>query len=677
MKKSIVILLCILMLLPLLLTSCKKDDGGEETPEATTTAATTEYDYSKIPDVIEPHERKLVTAPELGMLAYCTYTEKYYVADAKVENNGDITLTSYSPGTTLITVKNSYGEEMSINVTVGLDYNFEKIDINEFEMPEDYVYANKFGMSPYTDDNARALQNAIDSLTDGGVVYIPKGNYKCGFVQLKSNITLRLEGILPDYNTEFTDELADRIDSGKDFAQIIAVNADMFANTERSGYGRYGADNLKITGGVLDMDGKARGFIWCCAENVLLENVVMKDCPNDHAIQVTGSKNVVIRNVMFAGYNAGSNVSGSELIQVETSHPGAIQGYTATKFDENEFYNCENVTIENCYFGKSDKYDAATYFIGHHVHNAAPSVTGFTIKGCTFDDPRIVAIRAYAFADLDISDCKFISEEANSVVSEGRYMIELTLKTGAVKLPSGAYLATAETRGGCNNVRIHNNEFILGEDSQIIGFVKTLNTGIVEYDAMGYSNILRADFYTSTPKSFTGYELVTARISELRIYDNDFTVQNNANETLFFLKGVRGMELKGNTFDMWGELIVDDDEYGVYSEKSTSMKDYERNFVVGAVAANNSVPIVLETSDDDVMAYCTASDKSRVYTLTVICEEGGIIERRVDKDGVLYVTPVADNGYEFAGYSADGELLDGDSFAFGASTVVEAIFVKK
>ena len=38
---------------------------------------------------------------------------------------------------------------------------------------------------------------------------------------------------------------------------------------------------------------------------------------------------------------------------------------------------------------------------------------------------------------------------------------------------------------------------------------------------------------------------------------------------------------------------------------------------------------------------------------------------------------VTDNGYEFAGYSADGELLDGDSFAFGASTVVEAIFVKK
>lgn len=677
MKKSIVILLCVLMILPLLLISCKKDDGGEETPEATTTAATTEYDYSKIPDVIEPHERKLVTAPELGMLAYCTYTEKYYVADAKVENNGDITLTSYNPGTTLITVKNSYGEEMSINVTVGLDYNFEKIDINEFEMPEDYVYANKFGMSPDKDNNASALQKAIDSLTDGGVVYIPKGNYKCGFVQLKNDVTLRLEGIIPEYNTEFTDELAERIESGDDFARIIAVDADMFANTARKEYGRNGADNFEITGGVIDMNGKARGFIWCCAENVLLENVIMKDCPNDHAIQVTGSKNVDIRNVMFAGYNAGSNVSGSELIQIETSHPGAIQGYTATKFDENEFYNCENVTVENCYFGRSDRYDSATYFIGHHVHNAAPSVTGLKVKGCTFDDPRVVAIRAYAYADFEISDCKFISDRANSAVSEERYMVELTLNNGSVKLPSGAYLATAETRGGCNNVRIHNNEFVLGEESQIVGFVRTLNMGIVAYDAMGYSNISRAEFYTSTPKSFTGYELVTARISELRIYDNMFTVQNDANETLFYLNGVRGMELKGNTFDMWGELIEDEDDYGVYSEKSTSMEDYKRNFVIGAVSANSSVPIVLETPDDEIEAYCTASDKSRVYTLTVVCDEGGVIERRVDEDGVLYVTPVAEKGYEFAGYSVDGDTVDGGSFGFKEATVIKAIFVKK
>ncbi|MBO5415873.1 MAG: hypothetical protein J6A83_04510 [Clostridia bacterium] len=680
MKKTIILLLCLMLILPMALSSCKKDgDMGEQSDSEQTTVATTEYDYSKIPDVIEPHERKLIASSELGLLAYFTGTEKYYVADAKVEENGDITLTSYNPGTTVITVKNSYGEEMSLTVTVGLDYDFESIDIRKFEMPDNYVYATNYGMNPERSDNAKYLQAAIDSLKTGGVVYIPKGNYYSTFVRLKSNVKLRLEGILPEYNTEFTDELSAAIESGNTFARIIAVNGDMFANHEKGGYGRYGADNFEITGGVLDMAGKSRCFIWCCAENVLLENVIMTDCMNDHAIQVTGCKNVTIRNVMFAGYNAGSNTSGAELIQIETSHPGAIGTgtVTASKFDEYEFYSCENVAIENCYFGKSDRYDSATYFIGHHVHNSGPSVRGLKIMDCTFDNPRIVAIRAYAFTDVEIADCVFLSDESNSVVSEARYMIELTFNTGHVKLPSGAYLSTAEDRGGTQNLRIHDNEFTIGDDSSMAGFIKTLRSGITQYDAMGYSNISETDFYTETPKSFTGYKLVTTRISDIYLHNNSFTVSNGADDNLFYLKDVRGVEFKGNTFDIDGVEILGDDYYGAYLEGSTMAEECRKNFVIKATSANRDTPIVLVSAAGNIEAYCTASSTGSYYNLIVSCEEGGVIERRTDKNGVLYVEAVADEGYKFVGYRADGQMIEAENFAFSTTTEIEAIFEKK
>ena len=101
MKKALILLLCLATCVSPL-ASCK----GEDTTAAESTAPiTTAYDYTKIPEVIEPHENKTVSSDELGYkAAVVSNTEKYWVADAKANDDGSITVTSYNPGTTVITV---------------------------------------------------------------------------------------------------------------------------------------------------------------------------------------------------------------------------------------------------------------------------------------------------------------------------------------------------------------------------------------------------------------------------------------------------------------------------------------------------------------------------------------------------------------------------------------------
>ena len=150
MKKLLLVLLALLMCVAPL-TAC----GGETD---TTAEETTEYDYTKIPEVIEPHEEKIVTAEELGYAAQIAKTEKYWVADAKVKA-GDVTITSYNPGTTVITVMNNYSEKIEMTVTVGLDYSITSVDFEKFEAPENSVNAKDFGLSATAKDNAKAKIN--------------------------------------------------------------------------------------------------------------------------------------------------------------------------------------------------------------------------------------------------------------------------------------------------------------------------------------------------------------------------------------------------------------------------------------------------------------------------------------------------------------------------------------
>lgn len=679
MKKLLLVFLALLMCaMPLV--SCGGDDVTTEKPEETTA-----YDYDKIPEVIEPHETKTLTKDELGYRAsVVSGTSKYWVADAKVDETGSVIITSYNPGTTVITVKNSYSEKIELTVTVGLDYSIESVEFEKFEMPEKYVYATDYGIKPTNtgDENSAAFQAAINALPDGGTVYVPRGIYEIKkTIEVGSNITLRLEGVLPEYNTEYSASISSKVNSGK-FAVIRAGGGDMFINHKHNDWGRIGNDNIAFIGGMLDMNGKNRCFIWCCADGVLLENVIMKDCPNNHAIQITGSDNVTIRDCMFAGYNDNNkaNVTTAETIQIEATTPGAISGNHQTspsRFEEYEYYHCENIVIENVYFGKSDKYGTHTFPIGHHGHTDKSSANGLKILDCTFENPRVVAIRCYGYSNVEIAGNKFISNQGEALGGNGRYMIELTFATSDVKY-GGSYLAIGYARTACLNYDIHDNVFEIGESSNMGGVLKTLASGTVSFDAKAEKDLLVKDFYKNPSYKFTGYKMVGNRVENLNIHDNKIAMKNNAVASAFHLSGVRGLNLENNEIESTKTLVSSkisgEELYGVQATGNcTLLKDFEKNFVVLGNSKNTTVPILMTGGEADIEAFCTASSGA---TVTFSAGEGGKIERRAEADGVLYVEPAADEGYTFDGYYVDGVKIDGARFDFNTTTTVEVRFAK-
>ena len=688
MKKLLILALCLIMCVSPLVACGGPDTTAPETTAPETNPPETTYDYDKIPDVIEPHEDKVVTAEELGYQAVVASTEKYWVARASVsKKTGDVTITSLNPGTTVITVKNKYAEKLELTVTVGLDYSIESIEFEKFEMPANYVVATDYGMSPTLEDNAPKLQAAIDAVAakGGGTVYVPKGIYNSKVVVIKEGVSVRLEGVIENYNAALSSITASNISNSSacNFAVIKAVKGQIgiFINHTPKTRGANGYDNFGFYGGVLDMNGSVRALIWVCAENVTMENVILKDCPNDHAIQITGSKNVTVRDCLFAGYNHGT-VYTRETIQIEATTPGAIGG-TTSQFDEYEYFHCENVLIENCYFGKSDKYGFHHIPIGHHGHTQKPSVTGLVIRGCNFDNPRIVALRIFGFSNVEIYDNYFLSNQDVAVDGVGRYMIELTFSKGQVKLPSGAYLATEYERGACQNISIYDNEFELGTLSTMSGILTTLQYNSYGYDAKAELNLQCADFYKDKPYLFTGYKMVGNLVSNLRVYDNEIAInnlqKNGMGKSAFYLTGVKGLLIKDNTIessirDLSSAKLGNDEIYGAVLSACTPMDKFEHTFVVQAISGNRKCPIVMTGGEADINAFCTTSNLTTPTNLTFSATEGGIINRWAEA-GSLFVEPIAHEGYVFDGYYQNGEKLEGDRFEFASATTVEVRFV--
>ena len=69
---------------------------------------------------------------------------------------------------------------------------------------------------------------------------------------------------------------------------------------------------------------------------------------------------------------------------------------------------------------------------------------------------------------------------------------------------------------------------------------------------------------------------------------------------------------------------------------------------------------------------CTASSERKL----ILKAEGGRLELTTDSNGVLHVTPVADEGKVFAGYKVTSGSLDqnGSRYEFSAGVTITAYF---
>lgn len=660
-KRQLLSFLAALILAASLMVFSACTPGGTNDPENSTDAPETTVDLSKLLG-----QSVNITADELGATPHSAASADPTIVEAHVMDR-EVILTATGAGATEVTVKNTYGEEFTLHVVCDPEAGISHS--GGYTRPENSINIKELDLPSGTSDSER-LQKAIDSLQSGGTVYIPRGVYLISLIQLREGVDLRLEGVLNDYTKDYAASGAQNaVNRGSLAILRTDGGGDMFVNHAGHDYGRNGCSDFEITGGMLDMQGKNRCFIWCCADNVLLKNVILKDCPNNHAIQVTGSTNVTITECMFAGYNYQKDNSNAEVIQIEQSHPGAIGGGSnpMSKFDAGEYYASANVEVSYCYFGKSDKYDAPTYAIGHHgqVHKSA--VTGCKIVGNVFDNCRCSAIRYPAYSSVEISGNRFVSNRDNCLSPDAMpAMISLVLRNSDVTIEAQnaagskvtAYYAQKFACQGSIGTVIENNEFEFGAASAMRYAVSAVSNSYT-FDATYDSGHMYTNWYTEPAKYYRGYLVVANRIEDLCVRGNSIKVADGfgGKGTYFAFNYVVGLLCENNTVEGGAEssgTTVD----GVFIPNAraagcTYMTNYKRKYTV-TVSRSCPANVRLEGEGGMTLKYTGASDGT-----LKLKAEGGILEMTVNASGDLVLTPVADEGKTFAGYEVTtGKLTE-------------------
>jgi hypothetical protein len=215
------------------------------------------------------------------------------------------------------------------------------INVNEFD-------ADPTGKRPST----TAIQSAIDSLSDlgGGIIRFSPGDFICGTVELRDNISVEIQhGVTIHINRDEDDIF--------DVEELPYLSC---ADTETT-YFRWSlfyaknCDNISISGtGIIDGNGYPRGgpkpiaFVSC--SNVEIRGITIRKAPN-YAISLLDCEYVLIDGVKIQEAladgidpdNCRNVVIGNCLIE---SADDAIVPKTSPVLGKRSF--CANITVTNC-----------------------------------------------------------------------------------------------------------------------------------------------------------------------------------------------------------------------------------------------------------------------------------------------------------------------------------------
>lgn len=216
----------------------------------------------------------------------------------------------------------------------------------------------------------------------GGTVYVPARTYKltCELV-MYGNTTLYCE----------KGAVLERHHSG--YMLLNGVRGQR--------YSRYnGHGNIAIYNGVwdgkaqLELGGKGSNIAIAHADGVHIDGVEVINA-NSHSIELNSSRHVVIENSKFLGQLG--NLQYVEGIQLDLSTEAGFSAFGA--FDNTP---CENVTIQNNVFGKSDDLPALSRGIGTHSTRIGVLFNNVKILNNEFVGLRDFSIQLLCYKDTII-----------------------------------------------------------------------------------------------------------------------------------------------------------------------------------------------------------------------------------------------------------------------------------
>jgi len=561
------------------------------------------------------------------------------VATAKVYGDS-VVVSSHRGGTAVITVTDYFGFTAKINVSVNAEKKTLTCDVVKCTQDFIEVGLDYGAKGDNSTDDTKAFQNALDAAKPGQTVYVYPGRYKVSLLSMREGVTLKMYTTMTDASQGFTGQVAEDFNKNK----IAVLSGTRILNCNNKTPGRNGSSNFKIIGGGIDLNLAARScLIFGMAKNVTIENVIFKDIQNEHVIQLTGSTDSVVKNCIFAGFLCGANFT-REVIQVEPSTSAATGNPGPVTFGVGEFALPKNITITDCYFGKSDEAGAPLIAIGHHSQVGGANVTGFKITNNIFDECLYAAIRYNNLVDVEITGNLFRSTSAYKNPTQYSEAVDPAFIHFYHYNKASTYTAdnrtvtraAAEEQAGLHKIRIENNTFEIaqGSDKRILSHV-TNNTYA---PGAAYVNHYRQDTYQGEIYTLAGYR-------ETRNYASDISFSNNVirftgkpaySDWYLRFGKVYGLKVQGNR---------------VEKASGVSFSSGEKYYNFGA---NEERTHMVLTKSSDRTVTVTCAGKSWVITpkyygiFHLVSTEGGVLQSvTADKAGNVTLTFEPKSGYSF------------------------------
>ncbi len=270
------------------------------------------------------------------------------------------------------------------------------------------TFDNEFNVLAYgakrdgsTDDTV-AIQKAVDACqaAGGGTLLMPPGTYR-------TTTSIKIVGAGNMHVLGYGATMIRTTSFGTFWQNFIADGQP--GATNYPGYS--GPSNLKFEGLTIDVNGdtvttNGIGFMIAHAQNITFESVTILDVINNHALDISSTKNLYVTNCTFKGFNpVTSGQESAECIQIDGSH--SIVSAASYPYDDT---TCDGVYVTNNVCTASDSLGGWGSFIGSHgdppnnVYQQNLVISGNTVK-----DIRHYALKIFQWRDATITGNTFVS----------------------------------------------------------------------------------------------------------------------------------------------------------------------------------------------------------------------------------------------------------------------------
>ena len=169
----------------------------------------------------EMKDTAYLSCQALGLTAFEVTSDHEGIADAiPGRTSPEIVVRAYADGEATLTAADYWGHTAVAQVTVESGKIRAVTVKRAFSDPKVVNVRLAGAVGDGVADDTDAIQNAIDSLPEGGEVLLPAGVYSIRRLILGEGIDLRLQGKAENPTAGYTAELAARVAGGREFAVL-------------------------------------------------------------------------------------------------------------------------------------------------------------------------------------------------------------------------------------------------------------------------------------------------------------------------------------------------------------------------------------------------------------------------------------------------------------------------